>query len=335
MRAVEDHRTVESHAGSDLRAATHRGAADEHRTGGHRRIVVHQALPAPAGQHRRGCDSPHQIRRAADEILRRSHIAPVAGVDESAHLGPGRQQAGEHLALHRHLPAAGDAFEDFAFEDVAPGVDLIGGRILGLFQECQYVSVGIGGHGSERTRVADPNEIHRDVGVPFAMGGQHRSQIHTGQHVAVEHHDGVTGQSRCDIGDSATGAQWPFLGDVLHLQAQCRTVAELRLERARLIGRSQDHVADSGLGDPGQQVGQERIPRGRQQRFGHRKGQRPQPGALAAHQHYRVDCTHRVPFANSRRDLRTAARARTPSAALIVHRSGACHRRSWRSHRYI
>ena len=48
--AIEDHRAVQSHPGTDMRPTAHHGAADENRTGRHRRIVVHQALAAAAAK---------------------------------------------------------------------------------------------------------------------------------------------------------------------------------------------------------------------------------------------------------------------------------------------
>ena len=176
------------------------------------------------------------------------------------------------------------------------------------------------------------------------MCGEHRGKIDPGEHVAVEHHHGVVPQSRCDVGDTATGSQRPLLGDVFHVQPECGAVTEFSFESGCLIRGSEHDVVDPGLGDPGQQMGQERRPGGRQHRFGHRQRQRPQSGALAAHENDRVDGilsagVHRFPLvgirplvgvrprASIRRECRTAAWARTPSAALIVHRSGACHQR--------
>ena len=203
-----------------------------------------------------------------DEILRRTHIAPIAGVDESAHLGSGGQQAGENLAFHRHVPTARDAIDDVAREDIAAGVDLVGRRILGLLQECQDVSVGVGGNRSERTRVTDPDQMQRDIRIAFVMSLQHRAEVHPGQHVTVEHHHGVVAQHRRNIGDTATGSERLVLGDVIELQPQLRAVTELGLERAWLVGRSQNHMVDTGLGDPRQKVGQKRQACGRQHRLG-------------------------------------------------------------------
>ena len=46
--AIEDHRAVQSNAGTDLSATAHHGATDEYRTGRHRRTVVHQTFTATA-----------------------------------------------------------------------------------------------------------------------------------------------------------------------------------------------------------------------------------------------------------------------------------------------
>ena len=77
-------------------------------------------------------------------------------------------------------------------------------------------------------------------------------------------------------------------------------------------------------------MGQERQTRRRQHRLGRRQRQRPQPGALTADQndgvHLRgIHAVRRRPFACLRRELRTTRPARAARAALIVHRSGACH----------
>ena len=66
-------------------------------------------------------------------------------------------------------------------------------------------------------------------------------------------------------------------------------VAELRLEHRRLVRRAQHHVLDAGLGDAGQQMGEEGQAGGRQHRLGRRQRQRAQPGALAADQDDGVD----------------------------------------------
>ena len=116
------------------------------------------------------------------------------------------------------------------------------------------------------------------------MGGEQGAQVGARQHVAVEDQRGVVPQLGRDVGDPAAGAQRLVLDDVVDLQAQLRAVAELRLEDARLVGGAEHDVLDAGRGDPGQQMGQERQPGGRQHRLGRRQRQRPQPGALPADQ---------------------------------------------------
>ncbi len=107
-------------------------------------------------------------------------------------------------------------------------------------------------------------------------------EVGAGQHVAVEDHRGVVPQLVRDVGDPAAGAERLVLDDVLDLQAELRSVTELGLEHARLVGGAEYDVLDACRGDPGQQMGQERQTGGRQHRLGRREGQRPQPGALPA-----------------------------------------------------
>jgi hypothetical protein len=131
--------------------------------------------------------------------------------------------------------------------------------------------------------------MQSDVGAVGAVKVQQLAQVRPGQHVTVEHHDGVVAQVVGDVGDAAAGAQRLFLGDVVDLQAQLGTVAELGLEDLRLVRRAQHDVFDARRGDPRQQVGEERQPGGRQHRLGRRQRQRPQPGALAADQDHCIN----------------------------------------------
>ena len=246
---------------------------------------MHQALPALPGQRRRRGDAAYQIGRTADEVLRGSHIPPVAGVDVARHLGAVGEQRREELALHRDLPAARDEVDDAALEDVGAGIDLVGGRIFGLLQKRQHISVTVGRYRTEGAGVADPHQVQGDIGIALGVGGQHGAQVHPGEHVTVEHHHGVIAQFGYDVGDTATGAQRGLFGDVVDLQAEFGAVAEFCFEGFGSVGGAQHHMFDPGRGDPGQQVGQERQTGGRQHRLGRGQGQRPQPGALPADQH--------------------------------------------------
>src|SRR5580698_7799269 len=89
-----------------------------------------------ATQRGRWSDAAHPVRRPAYEVLRGTHVTPVAGVDVAAHRDAFGQQGGKHLALDRHLAAAWNAIDGLAREHVAAGVDLVSRRIFGLLQKC-------------------------------------------------------------------------------------------------------------------------------------------------------------------------------------------------------
>ncbi|PQM49647.1 hypothetical protein C1Y40_00123 [Mycobacterium talmoniae] len=227
-------------------------------------------------QRRGRCDPAHQVRRAADEVFRGAHIAPVAGVDVPAHGDPVRQQRREHLPFHRDGAPARDAVDDRAVEHVAAGVDLVGRRILGLLQKRGDPAV-LGGHAAERPRVADPHQMQGQIGVVAVVVVEQLAQVGAGEHVAVEHHRGVVAQLVGDVGDAAAGAQRLGLGHVLDLQTQLGAVPEFGLEHPGLIRRAQHDVLDAGGGDPRQQVGDKRQPGGGQPTVAYPEHRRHRP----------------------------------------------------------
>ena len=282
----------------------------------------------PAQRRRRG-DAAHQIRRPAHEVLRRAHVAPVAGVDVAADLDPFGEQRGEHFTLDRDLAAMGNPVDDLAREHIAARVDLVGRRILGLLQKSCDTAI-FGRYTAECPRVSDPYQVQGQIGLLFMVIVQQLPQIGSGEHIAVEDHRGVVAQPRRDVGDAAAGAQRVLLGHVFDLQAQLGPVAELLLERRGVVRRAKDDVLDTGRGDPGQQMGEERQPRGGQQRLGRRQGQRTQPGAFAADQDHRHRLEGSPPSPPFSHVAGPPAVRRAPSAATrtaspprMAQRSGA------------
>ena len=114
----------------------------------------------------------------------------------------------------------------------------------------------------------------------FAVGVEHRAQVGAAEHVAVEDHDVVAAQLRQNVADAATGAEWFGLGDVVDLETQLGTVAEVVLEDLRLERRAEHHVRDPGRPDPREQMLEERQTRRRQHGLGRRQRQRAKPRSL-------------------------------------------------------
>jgi hypothetical protein len=118
-----------------------------------------------------------------------------------------------------------------------------------------------------------------------------RAEVVPGQHVAVEHHDGVVGaaeQALRRVPDAAAGAQRLGLVRVDDLESVPRAVAEHLREHLGPVGGCQHDPAHARVGRPGQLVREEGDARGRQQRLGRTDRQRAQPGPLAADQQDRL-----------------------------------------------
>jgi hypothetical protein len=96
-------------------------------------------------------------------------------------------------------------------------------------------------------------------------------QVDAGQHVAVEDQDRVIGsaaQPGGDVADPPAGAERFDLGDVLEVQPEGRTVAEVLLEDLRLVGGGEHDMVDTGVAGPGELMRGERHAGGRQHRLG-------------------------------------------------------------------
>ena len=71
------------------------------------------------------------------------------------------------------------------------------------------------------------------LGAGVGVVGDQRPQVDAGQHVAVEDQHRVVGlaaQPVGDVADAAAGAERLDLGDVLEVEAERRSVAEVLLE---------------------------------------------------------------------------------------------------------
>ena len=104
-------------------------------------------------------------------------------------------------------------------EDVAPGVDLVGGWIFGLLQELQHPSGCRGGYGAERARIRHPDQMQGDIGVIVAVRPDHPGQINP-EDVAIEYQSGVGSEPVVDVTDTASGAERLFLDDIFKVEAE-------------------------------------------------------------------------------------------------------------------
>ena len=115
-----------------------------------------------------------------------------------------------------------------------------------------------------------------------SMQGEHRGQVHLGEHVAVEHDDRVGHARRREL-HRASGAERRRLDDVADLDAERRAVAEDVFDAARLVVQAQDDLVDLGnLPDEIDLVVEEGPIEDRHDRLRRMQGQRPQPCAFSA-----------------------------------------------------
>ena len=292
---VLDHRAVEQHRALDPRALADRHVPADGRAArdaGRRvdpRALEDQRLARRTGQRGRRCDPADQVRRAAHEVHRGAHVAPVRDVDVAGDPRPRREQPRERLTLDRHRPALRDRLDHLAAEHVAARVDLVRRRVFGLLQERRHPPVRVGGHAAERAGVLHSHEVQGDVGLRPAVRVDDGGEVRAGQHVAVEDQDVARGEVLEDVADAAAGAQRLVLDDVLDLQAERRAVAEVVGEGLGQVGRAEHDPPHARRAGTREQVGEERDAGGRQHRLGGGEGERPQPRALPADEHHGFD----------------------------------------------
>ncbi len=110
--------------------------------------------------------------------------------------------------------------------------------------------------------------------------------VDAGEDVAVEHQHRVVRAGRqllCRVADRAAGAQRFGLGDVDQVESELPlSVPEVLLEDLGEVGGGQDDAGDPGRGRTRDLVGQKGHARGAHHRLRGVRGQRTQPGALAA-----------------------------------------------------
>ena len=145
------------------------------------------------------------------------------------------QQSRESLALDRDNAIGRNRLDDRTLEYVAAGVDLVGRRVLSLFQEGGYPSIGIGRHAAKGTRISHVEQMHGDIGILVMVRGEDSLQVHSGQHIAIEDHDRVIAQLVVDIADAAAGTECGLFHHVLNLQAQIGAITEVLLKDLSLI----------------------------------------------------------------------------------------------------
>ncbi len=194
----------------------------------------------------------------------------------------------ERLPLDRDPAPGRDLVDDLAPEHVAPGVDPVGHRVRRLLQERGHAARLVGRDHAEPGRVRHLDQVQGHRGFGLAVQVDLGAEIVPGQDVAVEHHHRVAGAAAAQRGggvaDPPAGVQRHVLLDVVDLQPERRAVTQAGGEHVGLVAGGEDDVGDTAGRRPGQQVGQERHTRGRQQGLGRGQGQRPQPGSLATDQ---------------------------------------------------
>ena len=119
-----------------------------------------------------------------------------------------------------------------------------------------------------------------------------------GEDVAVEREERAGDASARRVADAAGRAHRPRLDDVLEREAE-RALAEAGLDRVGQIAAAEDHARDPGLGEPLEDVREQRPAEQRQHRLGAFQGERPQARALPAHEHDGIHVTDSSPVAAS------------------------------------
>ena len=154
-----------------------------------------------------------------------------------------------------------------------------------------HPAVGVGRHAAERARVLDPGQVQRDVGVAD-RGASSTSwrQVDPGQHVAVEDQHVVASAA----GPATLRIPPPVPSGSVSVTYSSSSPSADPSPKWSANTSARYEVASTtrsiaGRLDPAKQVGEERHPGRRQHRLGRAQRQRPQPGALAADQHDRVD----------------------------------------------
>ena len=227
------------------------------------------------------------VERALQIALRGADVQPV-GVGREA-VEAVADELRPDLALDGDVLVGWHEVEDRALEDVGArgdqvGVDLVG---RGLLDELAHGAVLFDTDEAVGAGVLDRDERQRRRGLGALVLGDLRGQVDVGEHVAVEHEEALLEQRLGEL-QRAGGAARVGLLDVAQAQPVRRAVAEDVAHGRGQVAHRHHHVVDAVDLQPLEHVGQERPVDQRDDRFGDRGRQRPEPGPLAADEDHRL-----------------------------------------------
>ena len=146
----------------------------------------------------------------------------------------------------------------------------------------------VGRHAAEGARIADPDQVQRDVRVGRLVGVEDRAQVGAAEHVAVEHHHVVrraAWAAHCGYRRRCPAVRSRYVVD---LQAQLGPVTEVSSKTSALNEVPSTTWLIPRLAIRASRCVRNGRPGRRQHRLGRREGQRTQPRALAADEDDRV-----------------------------------------------
>ena len=185
---VPTHRLSMNHGVVDLRLGLHDGSR------------THSHPPAEVGSKVdvRGLGDPgrrvgHAVHLAFEqvevrlEILRgRAEIEPIRIREVAGDVVPFRDDRWEHVPFDRDLLAGRPAAKHRWVQEIRPGVDVAGDRLLGFLSELAHAAVGLGQHQPERACVLHVMEGDGDRRTVLLGELAHRGEIEVGEDVAVQ-----------------------------------------------------------------------------------------------------------------------------------------------------
>ena len=298
---------------ADVRAGRDRAAAVDERRRHDAPVDLHalahgQVAGAQAVGHGRGDVALEDVERALQVALRSADVQPigVGGVAEE----PLADELRPDLALDRDVAIGRDEVEHLALEHVGAGgdelrVDLVG---AGLLDELRDRLVVVQAHEAVRGGVADRHEREGADRPGRLVLGDLRGEVDVGEHVAVEHQEALVEKVLGVLERTRRPARLGLL-DEAQAQPVLRAVAQHVAHRGGQEAARHDDVVDAVARQPLEHVGDERAVDERDDRLGHRRGQRPQARALAADEDHRL---HVRPVTIARCPRRSARPPRRP-----------------------
>ena len=272
-------------ARSDTCAPADRRTADDHCRAVDLSALEHECLrrhmPRP------GRNPKHEIGGAAHEVPGSAEVEPVGVVDHAADQSTLGEERREGLTLDRYGAPNGNGVDGRPAKDVATGIDLVRDDLRGrrrLLAEGQHAPVLICRDQSIRGGIRDAHEVQGGEGARAHVLLHQTRVVHTTQHIAVEHHDGIVGaahQVRGRMSDGSARAQGLILDGVGNLHTEMTSVAELFGENLRAVRRAEHDALDSSRPRALDLVHRHRNSCDRQHRLGRAQGQRPESSALA------------------------------------------------------